>query len=58
MKNLFLKFNQEEEAATAVEYAIMLALIIVVCMQVILANGNEVRTWWENIGTDMDNALN
>ena len=43
IKNFFKRFIQEEEGATAVEYAVMIVLIIVVCLAVITTLGTEVR---------------
>jgi len=37
-----MRFLREEEGPTAVEYAIMLALIIVVCVSAITALGSNV----------------
>ena len=58
MKKFITKFHREEEAATVVEYAVMLALIVTVCLQLIILNGNEIRIWWDNIDNDMGNAIN
>jgi pilus assembly protein Flp/PilA len=41
-KNFFKFFFQDEEGATAVEYAVMIVLIIVVCLGVITLLGSEV----------------
>ena len=43
IKNFFEKFIREEEGATAVEYAVMIVLIIVVCLAVITTLGGEVN---------------
>ena len=43
IRNFFKKFIQEEEGATAVEYAVMIVLIIVVCLAVISTLGSEVN---------------
>lgn len=56
LSRIVKNFHNEEVGATAVEYAIMLALIAVVCMQVIAVNGFEVLRWFENINSDMDAA--
>jgi pilus assembly protein Flp/PilA len=39
----------EEEGATAVEYAVMLALIIVVCILVIQTLGQKVKNTFNNV---------
>ena len=43
IKNFFKRFIQEEEGATAVEYAVMIVLIIVVCLTVIGTLGGKVN---------------
>jgi len=50
---MLLKFIREEEAATAVEYAIMLALILVTIIGAISAVGAESGGMWGGIDTDM-----
>ena len=44
MKNLIRRFVQEEEGATMVEYAIMVALIAVVSILVVTALGGKVAS--------------
>jgi pilus assembly protein Flp/PilA len=44
-----LRFLREEEGPTAVEYAVMLALIIVVCFTVISTIGSRSNEHFENI---------
>ena len=44
-------FLQDESGPTAVEYAVMLALIIVVCIAVITALGSSANTTFSNVGT-------
>jgi pilus assembly protein Flp/PilA len=46
-------FLRDEEGATAVEYAVMLALIIVVALGAITALGTKVSTTFANITTAM-----
>ena len=43
IKSFFKRFIEEEEGATAVEYAVMIVLIIVVCLAVITTLGTEVN---------------
>jgi pilus assembly protein Flp/PilA len=45
----FLKFLRDEQAATAVEYAVMLALIIVVLIGTIGAVGANAGGMWGGI---------
>lgn len=44
------KFIVSEDGPTAVEYAVMLALIIVVCLVAIQAVGNNANTTFTTIG--------
>ena len=56
MKSLFRyvqSFWAEEHGATAVEYAIMLALIIVVCMSAIAALGTKVSSVYVDVETTL-----
>jgi Flp pilus assembly pilin Flp len=47
----------EDEAATAVEYAVMLALILVVCVGAIRSMGNaNTGLWWGGIYDEMQSA--
>ena len=46
-------FVKEEEGATATEYAVMLALIIVISLAAISALGNKVSTVFVNIESAM-----
>ena len=43
VKSFFKKFIHDEEGATAVEYAVMIVLIIVVCLSVITLLGGEIK---------------
>jgi len=54
--NMLLKFLREEEAATAVEYAVMLALILVTIIGAISAVGGESGGMWGGIDSDMKAA--
>jgi pilus assembly protein Flp/PilA len=49
-KNL-VKFLKAEDGPTAVEYAVMLALIIVVCIGAITTLGNNANTTFGSVGT-------
>jgi len=46
-------FFVEEEGATATEYAVMLALIIVVCLTAITALGKKVSSTFADIESNM-----
>ncbi len=53
LKNLVQSFIREEEGATATEYAVMLALIIVISLAAISALGTKVS----DIFVDVENAM-
>ena len=47
----FLRFIQEEDGPTAVEYAVMLALIIVVCIAAVTALGTNANNTYNYVAT-------
>jgi pilus assembly protein Flp/PilA len=49
--NRVVKFLQAEDGPTAVEYAVMLALIIVVCISAITALGSNTNNTFSYVGT-------
>ncbi len=52
MKSLALKLRRflvSEDGPTAVEYAVMLALIIIVCLTAISAIGTQASTTFQNV---------
>jgi pilus assembly protein Flp/PilA len=49
--NSVKKFIVSEDGPTAVEYAVMLALIIVVCLAAISTIGNAANSKFEQVGT-------
>ena len=51
IKNFFKRFIQEEEGATAVEYAIMVALIGAVAIAAVTFLGEEVSKEFNTVGT-------
>jgi len=53
---LFLDFLFREEAATAVEYAVMLALIIISLIGAISAVGTETGGMWGGVQSDLDSV--
>ena len=53
IKSFFKRFIHEEEGATAVEYAVMIVLIIVVCLGVITLLGGEIEEAFNTIATTM-----
>ena len=59
MKNLALKvqrFLTSEDGPTAVEYAVMLALIVIVCLTAIQAIGQNANTTFDTIKTKIKEA--
>ena len=50
------QFHAETEAATAVEYAVMMALILVVCFIAVRTFGNSASSLWASNGTGLDIA--
>lgn len=59
MKNFVSKvqrFLKSEDGPTAVEYAIMLALIVIVCLTAIQAVGTNASAAFNSIATDIGTA--
>ncbi len=50
MRKFFVDFLRNEDGPTAVEYAVMLALIIVVCLAAISALGTSASGLFTNVG--------
>jgi pilus assembly protein Flp/PilA len=48
-----MNFLQVEDGPTAVEYAVMLALIIVVCIAAISTLGNNASSNFDSVGTSL-----
>jgi Flp pilus assembly pilin Flp len=48
MKRFFGRLLWNDEAATAVEYAVMLGLIIMVCIAAVFVLGNNTKVLWED----------
>jgi pilus assembly protein Flp/PilA len=46
-----LSFLREEDGPTAVEYGVMMALIIVVCMSAVTALGSNTNNTYSYVGT-------
>jgi pilus assembly protein Flp/PilA len=56
MKSLTTKlhrFLKSEDGPTAVEYAVMLALIVIVCLAAINALGTNAKTTFTNVGNSI-----
>ena len=59
MKRLLQKvarFLKKEDGPTAVEYAVMLALIIVVCLVAITTLGSQANNTFSNVGNKLQSA--
>ena len=59
MKRLIQKvsrFLKKEDGPTAVEYAVMLALIIVVCLVAITTLGSQANNTFSNVGNKLQSA--
>ena len=50
------RFLVSEDGPTAVEYAVMLALIIIVCLTAISAVGTQAATQFNKIATEVGKA--
>ena len=53
MKKWLINFLRREDGPTAVEYAVMLALIIVVCIAAITALGSNTNSTFSFIGSSL-----
>ena len=51
-----VEFLKKEDGPTAVEYAVMLALIIVVCIAAITAIGTNANTTFSTVGSSLKPA--
>ena len=54
LQNKIVQFLKSEDGPTAVEYAIMLALIVIVCITAIQAVGGQSSAMFGEIADDMD----
>jgi len=54
--NLLKRFLVEEDGPTAVEYAVMLSLIIVVCIVAVRAIGTSSSSTFQRVATEIQNA--
>lgn len=51
-----VEFLKKEDGPTAVEYAVMLALIIVVCLAAITTIGKNANTTFETVGNSLSGS--
>jgi pilus assembly protein Flp/PilA len=56
LTNALVNFLKREDGPTAVEYAVMLALIIVVCIMAITALGSNANKTFTTISNSIANA--
>ena len=54
---LLVEFLQQEEAATAVEYAVMLAMVLLAVIGAISMVGEETSNMWGGIDRDVSAAF-
>jgi pilus assembly protein Flp/PilA len=54
--NLIKTFLTEEDGPTAVEYAVMLSLIVVVCIVAVRAIGTSASSTFNRVSTEIQNA--
>ncbi len=52
------RFLTQEEAATTVEYAVMLMLIVGMCISALQLVGGATSAYWEDSVTELDSKLN
>ena len=57
MLNNFLRLYRDDQAATAVEYAVLLALILVAIISAINAVGDSTHGIWANDASQIDAAV-
>ena len=50
------RFLKREDGPTAVEYAVMLALIVIVCLTAIQAIGTNANLAFQTVGTQLQTA--
>ena len=50
------EFLQSEDGPTAVEYAVMLALIVIVCLTAIQSIGDNANLAFQKVGTQLQTA--
>jgi pilus assembly protein Flp/PilA len=56
MREILVKFLKKEDGPTAVEYAVMLALIIVVCLAAISQLGQNANSSFSSVGAKLKAA--
>ena len=56
LQHIVVSFLEAEDGPTAVEYAVMLALIIVVCLAAITTLGQNANTTFTSVGSAIGSA--
>jgi pilus assembly protein Flp/PilA len=56
--NLLLRLLRDEDGPTAVEYAVMLAMIIGTCIAAITLVGGEAGGSWQDTSDQLDTFMN
>jgi pilus assembly protein Flp/PilA len=56
LSQAFVNFLQREDGPTAVEYAVMLALIIVVCITAITTIGTKANATFNTVGSNLGSS--
>lgn len=56
MKEKFMQLLHEEDGATAVEYGVLVALIIAVCIVVIQVLGGKINNAFQSVNDSLANA--
>jgi pilus assembly protein Flp/PilA len=51
------RLYRDEEGATAVEYGVLVALIIAACVVIIAALGGQIKAAFNAVNTAIDNAV-
>lgn len=53
LRSLITRFLKSEDGPTAVEYAVMLSLIVVICMGSVRAIGNKATSAFQSVATQI-----
>ena len=56
LKNFVVDFLSREDGPTAVEYAVMLSLIVVVCIVAVRAIGTSASSTFNQVSTEIQNG--
>jgi pilus assembly protein Flp/PilA len=56
LSRVLRNFLAAEDGPTAVEYAVILAMIVIVCLTAIQAIGTNARTTFQKVGTQLSSG--